>query len=76
MKFFNLPVLTNLSLKMATTIEIKVRQLTNHEEILHVLRLSKQNSIKKQIRLRKLMQPYLLVNAAVCVSRRNRIDRS
>ena len=72
MKFFNLPVLTNLSLKMATTIEIKVRQLTNHEEILHVLRLSKQNSIKKQIRLRKLMQPYLLVNAAVSVSRCSR----
>ena len=61
MKFFNLPVLTNLSLKMATTIEIKVRQLTNHEEILHVLRLSKQNSIKKQIRLRELMQPYLFM---------------
>lgn len=30
MKFFILPILTNINLKMATTIEIKVGQLTNH----------------------------------------------
>lgn len=69
MKFFILPVLTNLGLKMDTAIEIKVEQLTNHRNAspasLHIQRQGNLNQGKTDTAA--------LACAAVSVDQRSRM---